>query len=177
MKITTNFVRPVQRVVGPVAAAMWGAAVVLVAATAWLAHEGRELRGDLPQLRTRLERVEAQKPIAAVPLPPAQELAETRERIAKINAAAQTRGVPTLALLADLEKQLPRGAWLVSLHHRAAEGEVQLVAAAGQADPLADFLLRLERDPLFEEVMLLREVQASGSRSGVQYEIRLKVHA
>jgi Tfp pilus assembly protein PilN len=177
MKITTNFVRPPQRMVTPAVAVMWVAAVVLAAGAAWLASEGRGLREDLPQLRTRLERVDAQKPVAAAPLPPAQELAETRDKVARINAAAQTKGVPTLALLADLEKQLPRGAWLTSIHHRATEGVVQLVAAATRADPLSDFLLRLERDPLFEEVMLLREVQAGGNRPGVQYEIRLKVRS
>ncbi len=177
MKIGINFVRPAERLMAPVAVAVWGAAMALLAGAAWLAADAVGLRGDLPQLRTRLERVGAQKPVAVTPLPPAQQLADTRQRVARINAAAQTRGVPTLALLADLERQLPRGAWLTSLHHRAAEGEVQLVVAAGQADPLADFLLRLERDPLFEEVMLLREVQASGSRTGVQYEIRLKVRA
>jgi Fimbrial assembly protein (PilN) len=175
MKITTNFVRPAQRMVAPVAAAMWAAAALLAAGAAWLAHDAAGLRGDLPPLRTRLERVDAQKPVAAAPLPPARELAETRDKVARINAAAQTRGAPTLALLADMEKQLPPDAWLTSIHHRATEGEVQLVAAATRADPLSEFLLRLERDPLFEEVMLLREVQAGGSRAGVQYEIRLKV--
>ncbi len=177
MRIPTNFVRPVQRVVAPVAAAMWVVAIIFLAGTAWLVGDAAGLRGDLPQLRTRLERVEAQKPVAAAPLPPTQQLAEMREWVARINAAAQTRGVPTLALLADLEKQLPPDAWLTKIRHRAAEGDVQLVAVAWRADPLSEFLLRLERDPLFEEVMLLREVQAGGAKAGVQYEIRLKVRS
>lgn len=177
MKITTNFVQSPQRMVTPVVAVMWVAAVVLAAGAAWLASEGRGLREDLPQLRTRLTRVGEQKPVAVVRLPGMSELAETRDRVAKVNAAAQTRGVATLALLADLERQLPAEAWLTSIHHRATEGEVQLVAAAGRADPLSEFLLRLERDPLFDEVMLLREVQAGGTRTGVQYEIRLKVRS
>lgn len=175
MKIRTNFVRPVQRMVAPAAAAMWTAAIVLVASAVWLAGDAASLRGELPQLHTRLERLEAQKPLVAPHLPSAQDMAETRDRVAKINAAAQTKGAPTLLLLADLEKQLPPGACLTSIHHHAAEGEVQLVAVAERADPLSDFLLQLERDPLFEEVMLLREAQVGGSRVGVQYEIRLKV--
>lgn len=159
----------------PAVAVIWAAAIVLAAGTLWLVHEGRNLRGELPQLRTRLAHVEAQKPVAQVHLPPMKELIQTRERVAAINAAAQTRGVPTLLLLADLEKQLPREAWLTSFHHRAVDGEVQLIATALRSDPLSDFLQRLEHDPLFEEVMLLREVRENGPGMGVSYEIRLKV--
>lgn len=142
-----------------------------------LVHDGSELRGDLPLLRTRLAHVEEQKPVAMVRMPPMKKLVETRDRVAIINAAAQAKGAPTLALLADLEKQLPHEAWLTSIHHRANDGEVQLVASAGRADPLSEFLLRLERDPMFAEVMLMREVQPGGDRGGVQYEIRLKVRS
>jgi len=174
MKIATNFVRPAQRAVPAIAAAMAAVAVALIVWAAWLANDAAGLRGELPQLRTRLAHVEAQKPVSAVRLPPASELGEVRARVARINAAAQTKGLPTLALLDDLEKQLPRDAWLTSVHHRATQGEVVLVAAARRADPLSDFLLKLEDDPLFEEVMLVREAQA-GEGAAVQYEIRLKV--
>lgn len=175
MKIATNFVLPAQRAVAPIAAAMAAIALLLALFAVWLGRDATELRSELPQLRTRLVHVEAQKPVAAVRLPPAAELADIRARVARINTAARTKGVPTLALLADLEKQLPRHAWLVSVHHRAARGEVMLVAAAHHADPLSDFLLKLEGDPLFDEVMLVREAQPSGGRGAVQYEIRLKV--
>ena len=174
MKISTNFVHPVQRAMAPIAAAMAVAAAALVLWAVWLGGDAAALRGELPQLRTRLAHVKAQKPVAAVRLPPASELADTRARVARINAAAQTKGVPTLALLEDLEKQLPRDAWLTSIHHRAGEGEGMLVASARDTDPLSDFLLKLENDPLFDEVMLVREAQA-GNGTGVQYEIRLKV--
>lgn len=109
-------------------------------------------------------------------MPPAQELAETRNRIAKINAAAQTRGIPTSVLLTELGTLLPREAWLTSVHFRATEGEVRLVAAARSSDPLSAFLLKLERDPLFEEAMLVREMEPAGAgQASVQFEIRLKV--
>lgn len=177
MRIATNYVRPAQRAVIPAVTLMWAAAIALAAATVWLAYDGKKLRAEVPQLRTRLAHVDAQKPVAQVHLPPMKQLIEMRERVAKINAVAQTKGVPTLALLADLEKQLPREAWLTSIHHRASEGQVQLIASARRADPLSDFLLRLEHDPLFDEVMLLREVKAGGAKADVQYEIRLKVHS
>lgn len=175
MKIATNFVLPAQRAVAPIAAVMAAITVGFAVSAVWLGGEAARLRGALPQLRTRLAHVEAQKPVNTVRLPPARELAAIRARVARINAAAHTKGVPTLALLADLEKHLPRAAWLVSIHHRAARGEVMLVAGARRADPLSDFLLKLEDDPLFEEVMLVREAQSASGRAGVQYEIRLKV--
>ena len=175
MKLKTNFVRPAQRMAIPVVAAIWGASIMLLIVAAKLAIDGMEMRNDLPKLQTRLARVGEQKSVASVVLPPERELGEMKNRVDKVNAAVQAKGAPVLALLADLEKQLPPGAWLVSFRHRAIEGEVQLVAAAGKSDPLSDFLQRLERDPLFDEVMLLREAQLGGNRAGVQYEIRLKV--
>jgi Tfp pilus assembly protein PilN len=181
MKITTNFVRPAQHAVKPVAAGLWLSALALAAGSAWLVNDGASLRKELPDLQQRLARIEKSghgAPVQAVRLPPAQELAETRERVARINAAAQTKGISTQALLAELEVQLPPQAWLVSFHHRAAEGEAVLVAAAASDEPLSGFLLKLEHDPLFEEAMLVRELQPSGAgKTGVQFEIRLKVRS
>ena len=180
MKISTNFVRPAQQAVMPVMVAIWIAAFCLVAAAGWLVVDAAELRGELPQLRQRFERIETGRGAVAAPvqLPSARELAQTRERVAKINAAAQTKGLPTSALLTELETLLPPEAWLTSFHHRAAEGYVLLVASAASADPLSAFLLKLERDPLFEEAMLMREMQPTGNgQTSVQFEIRLKVRS
>lgn len=185
MKISTNFVRPVQLAVMPLVAVMWLAALGLAGGAWWLIDEAFELRGELPQLRQRLERIETG--VGAVPardrmqasheqMPTAQELAETRSRVAKINAAAQTRGLTASALLTELEIQLPPEAWLTSIHHRAAEGEALLVASAASAELLSAFLLKLERDSLFDQVMLMRELHPTGAgQPGVQFEIRLKV--
>src|SRR3989338_610851 len=180
MKISTNFVRPVQQAVMPAAVAIWIAALGLAAGAWGLFGQAMELRGELPQLRQRLERVETGKKTVTAPeqLPPAHELAETRKRVAKINAATQTRGLTASALLSELETQLPPEVWLISIHHRAAQGEVVLVASAASAHPLSAFLLKLERDPLFEEAMLMRELQPAGNgQPSVQFEIRLKVRA
>jgi len=180
MKISTNFVPPVQQAAMPMVVAMWLAALVFAGGAWWLVDETAELRGELPQLRQRLERIETAGSVTATHqlMPSAQELAETRDRIAKINAAAQTRGLPTSALLTELETQLPAEAWLTSFHHRATEGEVLIVASAANADLLSAFLLKLERDPLFEQVMLMRELHPTGpGQAGVQFEIRLKVRS
>jgi Tfp pilus assembly protein PilN len=180
MKISTNFVSPVQQAVMPVVAALWFAAFCFAAAAWWLVDGATALRQELPQLRQRLERMETGGGAAAAPvqLPPAQELAQTRDRVAKINAAAQTRGAPISALLSELETLLPPEAWLTSVHHRAAEGEVLLVASAASTETLSALLLKLERDPMFEKVMLLREIQpAVNGKASVQFEIRLKVRS
>lgn len=179
MKITTNFVRPAQRAVKPVAAGLWLTALAFTAGAAWLLADGIGLRGELPELQQRLARMEQLAQGASVPvtqLPPAKVLAETRDRVARINAAAQTKGLSTGALLAELEAKLPAEAWLVSLHHRASEGQAVIVAAAASDEALAGFLLKLERDPLFEQAMLVRELRQPG-KAAVQVEIRLKVRS
>jgi hypothetical protein len=177
MKIATNFVRPVQRAVAPVSAALWLITLACVAGTGWLLGDAAALRRERPDLQRQLESLRTPGRVeAARPLPSTQDLAQTRDRVAAINAATQTRGVSPPALLARLEALLPPQAWLAGFHHRAADGEVLLVAAAASADLLSGFLLELERDPLFEEAMLMREMQSSGTgKAGVQFEIRLKV--
>lgn len=180
MKIATNFVSPLHRAVMPLVAAMWLAALALAGVAWWLLADTAELRGELPQLRQRFERIATGVADAAAQehMPPAQELAETRKRVAKINAAARTKGVPSTVLLSELETQLPPDAWLSSLHYRASEGEVRLVASARSAEPLSSFLLKLERSALFEAVMLMRETQLAGpGQASVQFEIRLKVRS
>lgn len=180
MKIQTNFVSPAQQAVMPVVVLLWVAAIGFAAAAWWLADDAAELRGELPQLRLRLERIETSGPAVAPPvqLPSVQELAQTRDRVAKINAAAQTKGVPTSALLSELEMLLPPEAWLTSVHHRAVGGEVMLVASAANTEPLSAFLHKLEGDPMFEQAMLLREIQpAVNGKTSVQFEIRLKVRS
>lgn len=180
MKIPTNFAKPVQNAVMPVAMATWAAALCLSAGAWMLIAEAMELRAELPQLRERLERFEAgKKPVVGrKQLPSMQELAETRTRVAKVNAVTQAKGMSASVLLGELEALLPSDAWLTSIHHRATEGEAVLVASAASSAPLSAFLLKLEHAPLFEEVMLMREMQSRGNRKpAIQFEIRLKVRS
>lgn len=182
MKIATNFVRPIQRAAIPVAALFWLMSFAFAVSAWWLLDDASALRGELPDLRQRFVRINATghaPAVQPVQLPSVQELAETRNRVARINAAVRTKGMPTLSLLDDLEAQLPPEAWLVSFHHHATDGEVELIVSASSADLLSGFLLNLERDPLFEQALLVRELQPSGTgKTGiVQFEIRLKVRS
>lgn len=179
MKIRTNFVVPAQKSVKPLLALGWLAAAGLTALAAWLVGDGRALRAELPQLQQRAQRQATAVQAGAGPTLPADgELSRTRERVARVNAVGRTGGVPSATLLAELETLLPPQAWLTRLHYRAAEGDLRLVAAAGNAEPLSTFLLRLERSALFEQAMLVREVQPTeAGQRGVQFEIRLKVRS
>lgn len=177
MKIATNFVSPAQQAARPLQMLSWLAAGLLLVLCAWLVRDALDLRAGLPELRQRVARsaslVEA-SPVQA--LPAQRELNRTRERVARLNAVARTTGVQSSVLLSELETLLPPQAWLTRWHYRATEGTVSLVAAAPSAEPLSAFLLKLERSALFEQAMLMREVQPTGAgQGGVQFEIRLKV--
>ena len=181
MKISTNFVQPVQQAILPITALVWLLTLMFASAAWWLIDDANRLRGEVPELQQHLDKLKVSTLNIEVPaeqMPSVQELSQTRERVAKINAATQTQGISILALLTELESQLPPQAWLQSLHQRAADGEILLVVAAATAGPLSDFLHKLERNPLFEQTMLMRELQpGAAGKAGVQYEIRLKVRS
>lgn len=179
MKLHTNFVVPAQRAVRPLLVLGWTAVVALAALAAWLVGDGFVLRAELPQLQQRAQRsATAAQAEAQGALPAEAEMVRTRDRVAKVNAAARSGGLPSAVLLGELETLLPPQAWLTRLHYRAAEGDLRLVAAARNAELLSTFLLRLERSALFEQAMLVREVQpAAAGGSDVQFEIRLKVRS
>jgi hypothetical protein len=84
------------------------------------------------------------------------------------------RGWSTPQLFDWLGARLPDNVQLVSLHHRPREGEALLVAEAQSAEALTAFLLALEREPRFAEVLLAKQGAAAGSASAVQFEIRVR---
>lgn len=179
MKIATNFVPPAQRAVQPTLILGWIATAALVVLAAALVRDARDLGEELPALRERVARSASATRIDPAPLPTGErELTHTRERVSHLNQLARTVGTQSAEVLAELETLLPPQAWLTRWHYRATEGELTLVAAAPSAEPLSLFLLQLERSALFEQAMLLREVQRTGAPdSPVQFEIRLKVRS
>ncbi len=179
MKIETNFVAAPQRMVRLLQALGWLAAGALLLLALLLLVEGHALRTDMPALRERVALLaSAGQPAAAQLLTTEQELARTRERVARLNARARAAAVPSAVLLHEIETLLPAEAWLLRWHYRAADGALSLVAAAPRGEPLSVFLARLERSPWVEQALLVREAQASerdGSR--VQFEIQVKVRS
>ena len=174
MRITATFVDSRPRLGAPLAWTLWALAAVLAGAAAWLAAAALELRAEVPRLQTRLARVEAQ--LAEAPrqaLPPVAELEALRRRVGDLNRLSGVRGWTTPQLVRWLAGELPDNVYLVSLHHRPREGEAMLVAESPSAEALTGFLLRLEREPRFAEVLLSRQGAASGAGL-VQFEIRVR---
>lgn len=177
MKITAHFAPPVVQLVRPATLTLWVLAIAMLAASAGLLYMGSAARGEMSAMRERLATTEARlaEATATAAFVPPGELAAVRDRVAAVNTLAGVRGWPAPVMLARLEVLLPSNAFLVSLVHKLRDGELQLVAESESVDALTAFLQKLEREPHFAEVMLVRQTQR-GSREarGIQFEIRLK---
>lgn len=176
MKISADFLDARPRLARPLAGALWGLALAGALGAAWLAAEVIEMRDARPQLEARLARLDAQAASAPrAELPPPVELAALRERVHALNKLSGLRGWSTTQLLDWLGPRLPENVHLVSLQHRAREGEALLVAESPSAEALTAFLLRLEREARFDEVLLSKQGTANTpGASGVQFEIRVR---
>jgi len=174
MKITANFSATRPRLALPLVAALWISALAFAALTGGLAMSVFDMRSERPRLESRLARVEEQLAAAAPsqPLPPPAELESLRRRVSALNRLSGMRGWSTPQLLGWLGRQLPENVYLVSLYHKPREGEALLVAESSSAEALTGFLLRLEKEPRFAEVLLSKQgVRGAGA---VQFEIRVR---
>ncbi len=176
MKITTNLVPSIRRLVLPTAGILWGLVGVLMVVGLWLAHAVIGARNEIPALRERLAQLEVRQRelTTSERSPPVAELEDLKRHVAALNTLSGSRGRSVTSLLTDLEGWLPDQAWLVSLHDRAKEGEVLVVAESGSVEPLTVFLLRLEQQSRFSEVLLVKQTPQGTERKTVQFEIRLK---
>lgn len=176
MKITTNFVPSVMRLVLPMAGILWGLVGALMAVGLWQAHAVIGARDEIPALRARLAQFEACQRELTTPErpPPVAEIEDLKRRVAALNALSGSRGRSVTSLLKDIEGWLPDQAWLVSIHDRRKEGEVLMVAESVSVEPLTVFLLRLEQQSRFSEVLLVKQTPQGAERKTVQFEIRLK---
>lgn len=175
MKLTTNFVTSPVRWVRPMTTVLWGLTGLAAVLALWLVQAAIEAHHEIPALRERLAQLEQRK--RAVPTtekPPLTELQDIKRRIAALNALSVNQGRPVITLLTDLEQWLPDPVWLVSLHDRVKNGEVLIVAEAHSVEPLTSFLLRLEQQPRFSEVLLVKQTPRGAQRHAIQFEIRLK---
>lgn len=175
MKIATHFVPSPVRLVRPLAGVLWGVAGVLLVATLWLAHAALAMRHEIPELRERLSQLDRRQHDLATPdTPSAAALQDLKLKVAALNALSGAHGRSASSLLADLERWLPDQVWLVSLHDRAKDGEVLLVAESERVEPLTRFLLRLEQQARFSEVLLVKQTPQGAPLKTIQFELRLK---
>ncbi len=177
MRISANFSAARPRLALPLAALLWTFALACAGASAWLAADLTELRDERPRLEARLARIAEQLALAAPSeaLPPPTELDSLRSRVQALNKLSGIRGWSTPQLLGWLGAQLPDNVYLVSLYHKPREGEALLVAESKSAESLTGFLLRLEKEPRFAEVLLSKQgVRGAAGAGTVQFEIRVR---
>jgi hypothetical protein len=179
MKITASLITSPTRWQRPLAIGLWLAALGLLGSAGYMLQEAATARSDIPAALRRLSVLEPQ--LAAAKnnqLPPAGDLAAMRQRVGALNAISGPRGATSTALLAWLEQHLPGDVALASLQYRARDGEVVLVAESAGAETLTKFLLRLETEPRFTDVMLTRQgARGQDKAGGVQFEIRLRMRS
>lgn len=138
-------------------------------------REAREERSLVEGRLARVSRQLSEQP--AVALPEAAERAQLRDRIATLNAQGAPKGWPTAQLLLWLEQHMPADVRLISIHHKARDGEAVLVAESGNSGSLTVFLQKLERDPAFSEVLLSKQGAPADNDDAVRFEIRLRLKA
>lgn len=177
MKLSTSFAPPVVRLVVPVTAGLWVTALILLAVAALLVQRGWAMRAEAPAMDERLAQIELQlkKLETKESAPSPAELNTVKDRVAAINTLTGIRGWPAPMMLAKLEQLLPDPVYLVSLNHKLKDGEVHVLAESTNAEALTGFLKKLEKEPHFSEVMLVRQTQR-GTRGdhAIQFEVRLK---
>jgi Tfp pilus assembly protein PilN len=177
MKITANLIATRPRLALPLTAAVWALGAGFTVLALLLLVATVESNSEIPNLQTRLARLNEQLAAAAPKqqLPPDTELGSMRQRVSTFNSIAGARGMTPAQMLSWLEKALPEKVYLASLHHRPRDGETLLVAEAATAEPLTAFLLRLEKEPRFEEVLLSKQgTRKTPGATTVQFEIRVK---
>jgi hypothetical protein len=181
MKTELSFIPHPRRWVPATTAVVLSGAAALLALAVAIVMGAVSMRERLPELRAELTRSDTHARIAAATrqspavLPPRASLVSLRQRVARANALLGYNGQPLLQHLALLEKLLPAGAWLVSLHAVNETGTVTLVAESESQDALPLFLQNLEASGQYAEVLLVRQSQreaAAGVRR--QFELRLK---
>lgn len=177
MRMTGSFISSRPRLALPLTATLWTASVVFLVVAVWFAISIFDIRSERPRLESRLARLNEQLSATAsrVTLPPTQELESLRQRVTAFNKLSGMRGWTTPQLLTWLETQLPEKVYLMSLHHKPREGEALLVAESLSTEALTGFLLRLEKEPRFAEVLLSKQgTRSAPGQSAVQFEIRVR---
>jgi Tfp pilus assembly protein PilN len=176
-RITTSFVEPPRLTrwifVGTIAAAAAFAGMAL-----WLAFDWMSARDELPTLEQQLANLESRRdrdPQDGQHLLSSAQLGAMVANVKELNRMSVVRGLTAMQLLDRIEAELPSEVYLVSLHHKAREGEALLVAEAANDAALTKFLLKLEAEKEFSEVLLNKQsTRATGAEQTVQFEVRLR---
>ncbi len=178
MKITASFIPPIRPLAPLLAGVFLLTGLMLAGTVVWLVADTVGKGREKTVLNERLADIESRLREQALiqTLPPPEEMAPLKQRVAAVNALTEIRGWPVVTLLARFEEWLPDEVSLVSLRHRIKDGEIVLVAEAENAEPLTGFMHQLEKEPHFGEVSLSRQATPVAGRDNkpLQYELRLR---
>ena len=177
MRIVTSLIPPRRDTAWIAAIGLTVGTLLLLVLTVWIVVATFELRTREDDLQARVTALKsADQGDVAARRDAVRDLSSVRDRVQRLNQLIGHTGRPTPSLLETLERLLPGPAHLVSLQHRVETGDVVLVVAASGTVPLTTFLRALEREPRFQQVLLLHQVTA-GTGGNVHFEIRLKERA
>jgi len=176
-RITATFVEPPQLIRWVIVGSAVAAAA-LAGLTLWLATDWLSAREELPVLEQQLANL-VNRPDRE-PRDPQQILSDAQlgamiAAVAELNRMSVVRGLTAAQLFDRLEAELPSEVYLVSLHHKARDGEALVIAEAANTAALTKFLLKLESEQDFSEVLLNKQSTRSvGVEQAVQFEVRLR---
>lgn len=181
MRFSTNFARTTRALVPLLSIAFVALILAAFATTIWLIVDAQSLKQQHARLATRLTQMRpqpiasAQADIANPSLPPASDLVALKRRVERINGVEAIQAKPLVNVLHELEAAMPHQVYLTQLGYRALTAETQLTAESTQVEALTTFLIRLQGNARFSEVLLTRRTQrvAQGSKR-VQFELRLR---
>ncbi len=178
MKIKGNLLNARPLPAQPVAIIVWLLAAIMGAAALLLFVDAAKLRDERSDLDARLHwlRDQEKRADSETKLPTRMELEAMRSRVQALNALAGVRGLDTAGLLVWIEQHLPGDARLVSLQHKAREGETYFVAEASSPEPLTKLLREIEKEPRFAEALLAKQGarNVQGRTGAIQFEIRIR---
>ena len=181
MKLHTNFITPLPNLIPWLRLVFYFCALLGFALTGLFLFQGIQAQRQIIPLQqhlAKLEKRKAQLKPNRVRLPAMKKMEQVRQQVTELNRLSGGTGWPLARMLTRLEQLLPPYVYLVSLHHRQQNGEVKLIAVGRRADTLTSFLKRLEQEPHFSDVLLVRQTQKRrAGRVYIQYEVKLKERA
>jgi hypothetical protein len=147
-----------------------------VAAAGWMVYDVVGSRAEMPALKKRLAILERQTREIRVgdELPDERTLNDLRRRVAALNRYSVAGGWSAPTLLAWLERQLPDDVYLAGLQQNLELGTVKLTAESVDPGALTAMLARLEKEPHFREVLLVRQGPRAGRADRMQFVVELK---
>mgnify|MGYP001561270225 CR=1 FL=1 len=176
MKVTVNFLPPRLPLVAILLALFVATALSGVGLAGWMVYDMVQRRAEMPALEQRLAGLEQQskKIRATAELPDERTLNDLRRRVSALNRYSVATGWSAPTLLAWLERHLPDDVYLAGVQQNLELGTVKLIAESADATALTVLLGRLEKEPHYREVLLVRQGPRAGRVDRMQFVIELK---